>query len=83
VSELLQKHVLLAESWLKNMLWLKCYERKTLFQLKKEAEQTEYGISRTSRIVYYDITKSGSQSLFCLRSVERIGLKLLTLAAIL
>jgi hypothetical protein len=28
-------------------------------------------------IVYHDITKSRSQSLFCLRSVERIGLRLL------
>jgi len=29
------------------MFWLKCCERKTLFRLKKEAEQTGYGVSRT------------------------------------
>ena len=26
---------------------MKCCERKTLFRLKKEAEQAEYGVSRT------------------------------------
>ena len=29
------------------MFWLNYCERKTLFQLKKEAEQTGYGVSRT------------------------------------
>jgi len=33
--------------WLKTLFWLKCYERKTLFRLKKEAEQAGYKISRT------------------------------------
>ena len=27
--------------------WLNCCERKTLFRLKREAEQAEYGVSRT------------------------------------
>jgi len=31
----------------KTLFWLKCCERKTLFQLKKEAEQAGYGVSRT------------------------------------
>ena len=36
-------------NWLKTLFWLNCCERKTLFRLKKEAEQAEYGVSRTGR----------------------------------
>ena len=36
--------------WLKTLFWLKCYERKTLFRLKKEAEQAEYRVSQTGPI---------------------------------
>jgi len=34
--------VRLAETWLKTLFWLKCCERKTMFQLKKEAEQAGF-----------------------------------------
>jgi len=41
----------LVEFWLKltkkTLFLLNCYERKTLFRLKKENEQAEYGVSRT------------------------------------
>ena len=36
----------LAETGWKTLFWLNCCERKTLFRLKKEAEQAECGVSR-------------------------------------
>ena len=38
---------ILVETGWKTLFWLNCCERKTLFRLKKEAEQVEYGVSRT------------------------------------
>ena len=34
-------------NWLKTLFWLNSCERKTLFRLKKQAEQAESGVSRT------------------------------------
>jgi len=36
-----------AETWLNILFWLKCCDRKTLFWLKKEAEQVRFKVSRT------------------------------------
>jgi len=41
---------ILVETGWKTLFWLNCCERKTLFRLKKKAEQVEYEVSQTSRI---------------------------------
>ena len=46
-------HRILAETGWKTLLWLNCCERKTLFWLKKEAEQAKYGVSRTGPELSY------------------------------
>jgi len=48
IHEYLFGPVRLAETWLKTLFWLNCCEGKTLFRLKKEAEQAGFWVSRTN-----------------------------------
>ena len=46
---------ILAETGWKILFWLNCCEIKILFRLKKQAEQAEYGVSRTRPIHFWHL----------------------------